>query len=116
MSTQHIAKARVVKVAVGASSGNRVARILFAGDIVPDEVAEDQIKRLLERGLIETVESGDAGEEVDEGAYEGVNVTELKKLISERNKGREGDAKITPAEPGNRPEIVAALLADDARQ
>ncbi|MEX8058737.1 hypothetical protein [Microbacterium sp. 16-032] len=114
MSTQHIAKARVVKVAVGASSGNRVARILFAGDIVPDGVAEDQIERLLERGLIEAVESGD--EEVDEGAYEGVNVTELKKLISERNKGREGDTKITPAEPGNRPEIVAALLADDARQ
>lgn len=116
MSTQHIAKARVVKVAVGSNSGNRVARILFAGDIVPDGVADEQIERLLERGLIETVEAEDAGEEVDEGAYEGVNVAELKKLIAERNKGREGDAKIAPAEPGNRPEIVAALLADDAKR
>lgn len=113
---QYAAKSRVVKVAVGSPNGNRVARILFAGDVVPDGVDEDQLERLLERGLIATVESEDAGEGVDEGVYEGVNVAELKKLIVERNKGREGDAKITPAEPGNRPEIVAALLADDAKQ
>lgn len=114
--TQYAAKSRVVKVAVGSPNGNRVARILFAGDIVPDGVPDEQIERLLERGLIKAVESEEASEGVDEGAYEGVNVTELKKLIAERNKGRESDAKITPAEPGNRPEIVAALLADDAKQ
>lgn len=65
MSAQHIAKARVVKVAVGSDSGNRVARILFAGDIVPEGVADEQIERLLERGLIEKVESDEV--ELPEG-------------------------------------------------
>ena len=31
----------------------------------------------------------------------------------QRNEGREDDKKIVPVEPGNRPEIVAALVADD---
>lgn len=65
MSTQHIAKTRVVKVAVGSDSGNRVARILFAGDIVPDGVDDEQLTRLVERGLIEKVEAEE--EDLPEG-------------------------------------------------
>lgn len=48
--------------------------------------------------------------------YEGVNVKDLKALLVTRNEGREDADKIRPAEPGNRAEIVAALVADDAKQ
>ena len=45
--------------------------------------------------------------------YKGVTVTDLKTEIESRNADRAEDAKIAVAEPGNRPEIVAALVADD---
>lgn len=48
-------------------------------------------------------------------SYEGVNVKDLKDLIATRNEGREDADKISPAEPGNRPELVAALVADDEK-
>lgn len=45
--------------------------------------------------------------------YEGVNVKDLKALIGTRNEGREDGDKISPEAPGNRAELVAALVADD---
>lgn len=52
----------------------------------------------------------------DAEPYEGVNVKDLKDLIATRNEGREDADKISPADPGNRPELVAALVADDEKQ
>ena len=54
-------------------------------------------------------------EESSPEPYEGVTVPDLKALIETRNEGREDADKIRPAEPGNRPEIVAALVADDEK-
>ncbi|TDU27096.1 hypothetical protein [Arthrobacter sp. JUb115] len=50
------AKARVVKVSIGSPDGNRVARIVPEGSIIPQGVHEGQIKHLLARKLIELVE------------------------------------------------------------
>ncbi|MFE7198508.1 hypothetical protein [Microbacterium oxydans] len=115
MSSQHIATAAVVKVSIGSPSGNRVAQFVQRGDLVPGGVAEEQLEHLVSRGLIKAVEVEEPEEEetFDEGVYKGVNVKDLKADLAARNEGREGDAVIIPAEPGHRPQIVAALLADD---
>lgn len=124
MSSQHIATAAVVKISIGSAGGNRVAQFVQRGGIIPANVDEAQIERLVARGLIAKVEieeeaeeseEGTATEPIDEGVYKGVKVPDLKADLAKRNEGREGDAVITPAEPGNRPEIVAALLADDEK-
>ena len=121
MSTQHIVAAAAAKVSIGAAGGNRVAVILRRGDVVPAGVADEQIERLIDRGLIEAVDVEDAAEpdeaeDVDEGVYKGVKVPDLKAEIDKRNSDREDSAKIVPAEPGHRPQIVAALIADDNKQ
>lgn len=120
MSTLHIAAAAVVKVSIGSPSGNRVAQFVQRGGIIPEGVSEELLERLLDRGLIEVLEVDDAEveeaeEKPDEGKYKSVSVKDLKADIEKRNEGRADAAKVVPAEPGNRPEIVAALLADDAK-
>ncbi len=123
MSSQHIATAAVVKISIGSPSGNRVAQFIQRGGIIPEGVDEEQLKRLVKRGLVAkeklektetTGKTSDKGGSTEEGVYKGVTVADLKADLAKRNEGREGDAVIAPAEPGNRPEIVAALLADDA--
>lgn len=121
MSTQHIVAAAAAKVSIGAAGGNRVAVILRRGDVVPAGVADEQLERLIDRGLIEAVDVEDAAEpdeaeDVDEGVYKGVKVSDLKAEIDKRNSDREDAAKIVPAEPGHRPQMVAALIADDNKQ
>ncbi|MEI3845214.1 MULTISPECIES: hypothetical protein [unclassified Microbacterium] len=119
MSTQHIVTAAAAKVSVGGAGGNRVAVLLRRGDVVPEGVSEESLKHLTDRGLIEAVDVDEAAEDaevVDEGIYKGVSVKDLKAEIDKRNSDREDAAKVVPAEPGNRPQIVAALLADDAKQ
>ncbi|MEV8023666.1 hypothetical protein [Microbacterium sp. NPDC080220] len=64
----------------------------------------------------ESADAEDAGESTEDEPYKGVTVPELKTEIETRNADREDDAKITVPEPGNRPELVAALVADDAKQ
>jgi hypothetical protein len=88
--------------------------------ILPESVTDKEIKRLTALGLItsedavgEPAPAAPAAPEADEGVYKGVPVKDLKAEIERRNAGRTDDAKVSPAEPGNRPEIVAALLADD---
>lgn len=117
MAEQHVVTAAFVKVSIGSPTGNRVAVHLRRGDIVPNGVIESQLEHLVDRGLIEVEEIEDAedagSEDIDEGVYKGVSVKDLKADLAKRNEGREGEAVITPAEPGHRPQIVAALLADD---
>ncbi|WEK60508.1 MAG: hypothetical protein P0Y60_14500 [Candidatus Microbacterium colombiense] len=117
MSTQHIATAGFVKVSIGSPSGNRVAQLIQRGGVIPGGVDEEQLDRLVGRGLVEAidVEEVEEEEELDEGVYKGVSVKDLKADLAGRNEGREGDAVITPVEPGHRPQIIAALLADDSK-
>lgn len=63
MSTQHIVTGALVKVSIGSPSGNRVARLVRRGDVVPDGVAEEQLQHLIDRGLIAEVEISEAEEE-----------------------------------------------------
>lgn len=106
-----IVTAPAVQVIVGGR-----AHFLEEGAVLPDGVDEQTLKRFRAEGLIADEAKKPKSESLDEGVYKDVSVKDLKADIAARNEGREGDAKITPAEPGNRPEIVAALLADDAKQ
>lgn len=103
-----VVTAPAVQVVVGGR-----AHFLEEGAVLPEGVDEATLKRFRAEGLIADEAKA---EQVDEGIYKDVSVKDLKADLATRNEGREGDAKITPAEPGNRPEIVAALLADDAAQ
>lgn len=90
----------------------------YLGDEV--EVHEDDVERFDRLNPEEPekadVEPDDEDDEDDDEPYEGVKVADLKAEIEKRNESREDADKITPAEPGNRPELVAALVADDAKQ
>lgn len=57
MADTYVAKANVVKVAVGPADGNRVARIIRAGGAIPEGVDEETLKSLAKRGLIERVKT-----------------------------------------------------------
>lgn len=121
MSTLHIVKAAAAKVSIGGAGGNRVAVILRRDDIVPLGVDDEQLARLVDRGILSAVEVEDEteeeptepGEPIDEGVYKGVKVPDLKAEIDTRNEGRDEESKIVVAAPKQRPQIVAALLADD---
>lgn len=52
---EYIAKAAVVKVAVGPASGNRVARFIRAGSPIPEGVDQDLLDALAKRDLITKV-------------------------------------------------------------
>lgn len=66
MSTQHIVTGAAAKVSIGGAGGNRVAALLRHGDVVPVGVAEEQLKRLEDRGLIKAVEVKDTSPEQSE--------------------------------------------------
>lgn len=55
----HVATAAVVKVSIGSTSGNRVALLVYRGDLIPEAADTEQVDRLLERGLIAAVEVDD---------------------------------------------------------
>lgn len=80
-------------------------------DVHKDDV--DRFDRLNVTGAAEAEPMEEPVTEPTPEPYEGVTVPDLKALIETRNEGREDADKISPAEPGNRPEIVAALVADD---
>lgn len=102
----HIVIAPAVQVTAGART-----HFIETGSLLPDGVPADVLERLVSEEMIAVVV-----EEIDEGVYKDVSVKDLKAELGKRNEGRDGDAKIIPADPGNRPEIVAALLADDTKQ
>ncbi len=91
-------------------------RYLYRGAVLdPALYAEKSVEHVKGLGLVTETELvvETQADESDE-PYKGVTIPDLKAEIETRNKDREDDKKIVPAEPGNRPEIVAALVADDA--
>lgn len=60
-------------------------------------------------------DSTDGGDEygVD---YDAMKVDQLKELIDQRNEGRDEDDLIEVEGKGNKPDLIAALQADDAAQ
>ncbi|WP_374978101.1 hypothetical protein ACEYYH_10495 [Microbacterium trichothecenolyticum] len=122
----HVVIRNAAKVSIGGAAGNKVASLLRRGDIVPEGVSEEQLADLVKRGFIEEVETGESesDEDSDSGSapasgeepYKGVTIPELNAEIEKRNADRAEADKIVPAAPGNRAEIVAALVADDAKQ
>ncbi|MFI8593735.1 hypothetical protein ACIGCK_04805 [Microbacterium sp. NPDC078428] len=86
-------------------------RYVYRGDSFgADTIDATNAAHLVGIGLIRGIEATEAEE-----PYKGVSVADLKAEIAKRNEGRADDAKIVPAEPGNRPEVVAALVADDEK-
>lgn len=67
----------------------------------------------LARALMEQHESLKSLAATDEG-YDARTVAELKEAIATRNDGREEADQITVEQPGNKPQLIAALEADDA--
>lgn len=65
MATTYRAKAVVVKVSVGPATGNRVARIIKQGGIIPEGVETEQIKRLLSLDLIEKAPTEETPEDAE---------------------------------------------------
>lgn len=53
MADTYVAKANVVKVSVGPADGNRVARLIRVGGVIPEGVDVETLKGLAKRGLIE---------------------------------------------------------------
>lgn len=111
----------VAKVKV---EGRARDKYLQRGAAMPENLVDGELERLIAAGLVAEVPDEPQGEDSDtsgappaEGKpYEGVKLAELKAELEKRNADRAEEAKITPAEPGNKPEIIAALLADDAAQ
>lgn len=55
MTKLYVVSAAVVKVAVGPANGNRVARIIKRGGIVPEGVDQAKLDQLEDLGLIEAL-------------------------------------------------------------
>lgn len=96
MADLYRVKAPVVKVSIGSLEGNRVARILRAGGLVPAGVAEESLRKLEGRGFIEKVESDEAADEdekaeSDKAADEEADKAE--KAAAEKAAGRTNTAK-----------------------
>jgi hypothetical protein len=93
----HVAVASVVKVSIGSALGNRVARIIRQGDVLPEGVAEETLARLEQRGLIELLPSAEevalelaaeieAAEAAERAAYEADVKAAAEKIVADRDK------------------------------
>lgn len=102
----HIVKAAAVKISIGGASGNRVAALLRRGDILPDGIAEEQLKRLTDRGLIEK-QKGEV-ELPDGKPTDAWTVPQLEKYAKDNNIDL-GESK---AKPEKLEKIQTALAAD----
>lgn len=107
--TLYTVKRAVVKVAIGPASGNRVARILQAGDVVPGGVDQELLDSLEKRSLIEKVAEDSDTDEIPEGDPTDKWTVKQLKAFAE-SKGIElGDAK-------NKSEILVLVTAPPAGQ
>jgi hypothetical protein len=110
---------RVVGAAVVLGTAGGSERYLYEGAVVPAEgFRPKSVKRAIDNGLVVEFEDAPAAGESESAAetepYEGQSVTDLKKVIDERNANREDADKIAPSD-GKRPALVAALVADDEK-
>jgi len=91
----HVATAAVVKVSLGGNGGNRVARFVQRGDLVPVGVDGEQLERLTARGLIAAVVVEEelvvdldaervAAEAVTQAAFDEAVKTAAKELVLAR--------------------------------
>lgn len=110
MGVIYIAKRRVVKVSIGPATGNRIARFVNEGEIIPEGVDQDSLDNLLERGLIEAVESEEenAGGESGNGYPDGDpaeewTIPELKRYAKAND--------VTLPKGAAKPQILEALAA-----
>lgn len=87
--------------------------VVSAGVIYPagtdEKDVEGKVTADVWDGDTDSSDGGDTG-------YAGMKVADLKAEIDKRNEGRDEGDLIEPDEPGNKPELVAALEADDAAQ
>lgn len=90
MADLYRVKAPVVKVSIGSLEGNRVARILRAGGLVPAGVAEESLQKLEDRGLIEKVT---VEQEVPEADSPEDEKAEDEKAAAEKASSRTAAAK-----------------------
>lgn len=65
MATLYQARANVVKVSIGPATGNRVARLITRGGVIPEGVEQGQLDRLAKLKLIEKVTVQDEPTEAD---------------------------------------------------
>lgn len=85
--------ATVVKVAVGPADGNRVARFVDRGDIIPDGVEQGILDQLVKLGRIEKVTEEPAE---DLAAEEAARTAEAKAVADAKAKA-DADAKAAAA-------------------
>lgn len=105
--TTHIVKSKVVKVSIGGARGNRVARVLFEGDVVPEGVADEQLSRLIDRGLIAVVVE-ESEQTTDDGYPEGDPV---EKWTAPQLKKYAVDKGIELGEAKKKDEVWAVIAA-----
>lgn len=60
MADTYVAKANVVKVSIGSADGNRIARFVRAGGVIPEGVDPELLTALVKRGLITKVKAAPA--------------------------------------------------------
>ena len=78
------------------------------GDKVPADVAA----LIVNPKAWEGGDAADAGES-ESGGYESLTKAQLVEEIEKRNEGRDDETKVSPSGT-NKPDLVAALVADDA--
>jgi hypothetical protein len=89
-------------------------RYLYKGAVVvPDLFDEKSLNHVKGLGLVSEIDLVEDTSVAEEEPYKGVTVADLTAEIEKRNADRADDKKITPAD-AKRPQLVAALVADDA--
>lgn len=101
--TSYTAK-RIVKVGIGPATGNRVARILQPGDIVPAGIDQELLQSLEKRGLIEVIPEQDDVVEIPEGDPSDAWTGKQLKAYADANNIDLGQAR-------NKPDVLTAIAA-----
>ena len=89
---------------------------LYRDALVGEGFTKESVKRAIDNGLVSEVDAPEveASEEGKEKPLDDFTKAELEAEIEKRNEGRQDDAKVV-AEGPNKPELLAALKADDER-
>jgi hypothetical protein len=98
-------------VVLGLEAGGE--RYLYRDALIGDGFTEESVKRAIANGLVSEVEVVEV-EEPEEKSLDDFTKAELEAEIEKRNEGREDDVKVVPA-GSNKPDLLAALKADDER-